>query len=450
MARRKKKRTMTATTLTHLPLAAGGAIAHSAGRAALWVVAQYMRAPLSNTAIAALVSISLLAGSNALYWQHGEHPAPLFGVTAPAAGPAHTQSIPVLPAVRVPDASPSVAAPTRQTTGSVPAATTSSERPIGNAEVFELQRKLQSLGLYDDRIDGFYGPNTARAIRAFEARQGLRERGELNRDIVRQILSTSAVAPAPAAASVATPQPVREAVPVARSEPAPIALPLVAPQQARAASVAPANPVNAVIAPQPVLAAPMPPASVPLASTVSPLTVGSFEPAPAPRQPLRREMPATPQDAMNLAVETAGDAIDTIIQGVQSVAMTPPPAAQPMPERQPMPQRPQPQAVAAAQPATIAPRATVTAASLPQPPTAASAPALSIGAAAFSPHDREVVAKIQRGLGSLGFLHGPADGVAGEATARAIRNFEVYYNYDVTGRISPELIDLLVDKGAVI
>ena len=35
-------------------------------------------------------------------------------------------------------------------------------------------------------------------------------------------------------------------------------------------------------------------------------------------------------------------------------------------------------------------------------------------------------------------------------TTKAIRNFEVYFNYKVTGRITPELMDLLVDSGAVI
>jgi hypothetical protein len=69
---------------------------------------------------------------------------------------------------------------------------------------------------------------------------------------------------------------------------------------------------------------------------------------------------------------------------------------------------------------------------------------------AFSVTDPVIVAKVQRGLASLGFLHGPADGIAGEATAKAIRNFEVYYNYKVTGRISPELLDLLVQNGASI
>jgi peptidoglycan hydrolase-like protein with peptidoglycan-binding domain len=65
-------------------------------------------------------------------------------------------------------------------------------------------------------------------------------------------------------------------------------------------------------------------------------------------------------------------------------------------------------------------------------------------------NDPKIVGAIQRGLASLGFLHGEIDGVAGEATAKAIRNFEVYYNYNVTGRITPELVNLLVQNGAVI
>ena len=38
-----------------------------------------MRAPLRNTAIAALTTLCAMAGSNALYNQSGHHPAPLFG-----------------------------------------------------------------------------------------------------------------------------------------------------------------------------------------------------------------------------------------------------------------------------------------------------------------------------------------------------------------------------------
>lgn len=57
--------------------------------------------------------------------------------------------------------------------------------------------------------------------------------------------------------------------------------------------------------------------------------------------------------------------------------------------------------------------------------------------------ERELVAAVQRGLASLGFLHGTIDGIPGEATARAIRNFEVFNNYPVTGEVTPDLIDML-------
>lgn len=62
----------------------------------------------------------------------------------------------------------------------------------------------------------------------------------------------------------------------------------------------------------------------------------------------------------------------------------------------------------------------------------------------------ELVMKIQRGLASLGFLYGAIDGKAGDATARAIRQFEIFSNLDVTGEISPELVDLLQAAGATI
>ena len=42
------------------------------------------------------------------------------------------------------------------------------------------------------------------------------------------------------------------------------------------------------------------------------------------------------------------------------------------------------------------------------------------------------------------------DGVAGEATAKAIRNFEEFYNYKETGQATPQLLQLLLQKGATI
>src|SRR3954467_15518650 len=79
MARRKKTSAMTVEAMSSLPLQAGGAVAAAAGRTALWAISVYMRQPLRNTALAALVGLSAMAGSNALYKQSHHHPAPLFG-----------------------------------------------------------------------------------------------------------------------------------------------------------------------------------------------------------------------------------------------------------------------------------------------------------------------------------------------------------------------------------
>jgi peptidoglycan hydrolase-like protein with peptidoglycan-binding domain len=65
-------------------------------------------------------------------------------------------------------------------------------------------------------------------------------------------------------------------------------------------------------------------------------------------------------------------------------------------------------------------------------------------------NNSDVVSAIQRGLNSLGFLHAKVSGVADEATAKAIRNFEVYFNYNVTGRVTKQLVGLLEQNGAVI
>ena len=89
---------MTAATLTHLPLAAGGAVLASAGRAALWAFSHYMRAPLTNTAIVSMVALTAMAGSNALYMQAHKHPAPLFAPVAQHVAAPRVTS--VVPAVR--------------------------------------------------------------------------------------------------------------------------------------------------------------------------------------------------------------------------------------------------------------------------------------------------------------------------------------------------------------
>lgn len=457
---------MTAATFTHLPLAAGGAVLASAGRTALWAFSRYMRAPLANTAIVSMVTLTAMAGSNALYLQGHKHPAPLFAPAAQQAAAARRVE-PVIPAVRqkrpVLAALPKVEAPA----GSIAA----NSKPIGNSEVFEMQRKLQMLNLFHGTIDGYYGPQTARAIKEFEELNGMKPRGELTTEILELIRNAPAIAAAPAEKPLTVPEPL----------PATDALPKVA---AKPLAESPATPetLPAVMPKTTTTVEPLPaPEPLPLAvQAQQPKAEPVAQIAPAPiKTPMGRELPETPQEAFNLAVDTAGDAIDTIIEGVQTVAMTTKPANMPEAEAEAMPHTKRPVLATPVAPGPAAPAATLQQATQPQTAAVAMAqpvavpgkplivaepepevvpevPVLDTEAKpeelmpAFSVTDPVIVAKVQRGLGSLGFLHGPADGVAGEATAKAIRNFEVYYNYKVTGRISPELLDLLVQNGASI
>ena len=435
---------MIAASLAHLPLAAGSALFASTGRVLIWTGARYMRAPLANTGVLALLTLSAMAGSNALYLQRHEHPAPLFGPAEMRE--AAVKFEPVVPAVRprMLEVVPPVA---QEATGSVDA--DPDDDPIGNAEVSEIQRKLQELEFYQGAVDGLYGPRTARAIRAFEEDTGLTPKGELTWELLEAVRSA----------------------PMSLAEPEPLPTP---------------DPLPAVNVPsleaEPAVAEEVEEQPAPSSTTIERAMAvaaaeATLEPLPAPEplvvdidgtEPplLRREIPETPQQAMDIAVETAGEAIETIIDGVQSIAMT----SRSEEGREPTSFAAGREGAAAAEaaPKTEAPIQTASVdaprvgvpledpdAVEPETPPEEIA-VLDTDAKpeelmpAFSVTDPVIVAKVQRGLASLGFLHGPADGVAGEATAKAIRNFEVYYNYKVTGRISPELLDLLVQNGASI
>lgn len=445
-----------AAVLTRLPMQGAGYAAAYAGRGAMWVVARYMRNPLTHTAIAALVVTGAFAASNALFMQTHEHPAPWF---VPAI--ERTSPEPVIPVTRPkglaagkPAAlvtAPKVAAP--ETTASVSAQDLSAMAPIGNTEVFELQKKLTELKLFSGTIDGYYGPQTASAIRRFEESHGLRPLGELNRDIIKTILAApatpaqpkpAALAPAPAAVTLA---------PTASSQPAASqAAPAAAPLVERQVTLAPAATTKpAVLAPQKLaeIAAPAPlVASAPVA-TAAPTAQSTGASnvqtmAPTRNTFLGRPLPSDANEAVEMATTTANEALDTIVGGVEQLA-----------------ELTQPEAPPAALPSATAKLATTPTPGVPldieeEPTKPGEAIAELTGATtpdqlqAVSVNDPVMVAKVQRGLASLGFLHGPADGVAGEATAKAIRNFEVYYNYPVTGRISRELPDLLIANGAAI
>lgn len=391
---------MTASTLTHLPLAAGGALAAGVGRAGLWAVARYMRAPLANTGLLALATFTAMAGNNALYNQPMNHPAPMFAPSpkvpepvVPVAEPVRVIPDPepapqrVAEPIVVLDPAPQVQPVTSETTGSL--AVTVPDEPVGNAQVFEVQKKLLELNLFDGKVDGYYGPMTARAIRAFEERNGLEPQGALTPQIVDAILKADTdgrMSATSAAAVQATPRPPAAVEAEAATQPDI----LIGRVEERVT-------IESIVDSA--------------AQTIDSLVAGLSEGRETIDQPARRPVPALP---------------------VLQVAETPV-ARQEMPP--PVTETTQ---VAAAPAATVAAEEPVQTGSVASDDAPAGPPA----------SNTELVRRVQRGLASLGFLHGAIDGEANAATARAIRNFEVYHNYKVTGRVTPELVDMLIAAGA--
>lgn len=389
---------MTAATFSHLPMAAGGALLHSAGRVGVWAITHYFRAPLANTGILAMLTLTAMAGTNALYNQTSRHPSPFFApaanevarvVSAPEAQPAPVQRSAAVPVEEV-------------TTGSVSGSQVVPADPIGNTEVFALQKKLVELKLFEGTIDGYYGPKTANSIRAFELRMGMKPQGALTREVIDAIMRASAIeAVAPQAQRVA--QPVAEPVAQVAAMPQPLAQPVAQkPATRQVQTLAVAQPKTPVQTSDRVLLGPVP--SDPVGET------------------------------LDVAANTAAGAFDAVAGIVQDISGARAPTRQV--------QTPRPAAV-------VTPQQQV------MPKTVAAAPAqqalpVATSAAPASGTDTNLVAKVQRGLASLGFLAGSIDGVPGEATAKAIRNFEVYYNYDVTGKVTPELVGMLKSAGAVI
>ena len=58
---------------------------------------------------------------------------------------------------------------------------------IGNADIAAMQEKLKQLGLFDGTVDGYYGPKTADAIRAFEQRHGLPRTGAASPQVIEAV-----------------------------------------------------------------------------------------------------------------------------------------------------------------------------------------------------------------------------------------------------------------------
>lgn len=379
---------MTATTFSRLPLLAGSAVAASLGRAGLWTIARYMRAPLASTAMLGMVTLTALAASNALYFQTARHPAPFFAPAQNVPVPVAQPMVAPEPAERQTAVLPPVSAP--DTTGSVTAAPQAMpavpNAPVGNGDAFAVQKKLTELGLFNGTVDGFYGPMTASAIRSFETRNGMTPTGALTPSVIDAILRSDSSGRVPVAQQPIAPQP------------APV--------------------VQQAVAPQP----------VPQADVV-----------------VARVAPVSPvDDAVDTIGNAAASTIDSIVAAVDG-GRTTAPAPQP---NAPVPS--QPLAAPSIQVASLEPMAA------PRPVTAVQSEPVpqqilaSTSSNVLPANNVQLVSQIQRGLASLGFYHGSIDGHPGDGTAKAIREFENFHSYKVTGQVNPDLVGLLRQAGASI
>ena len=389
---------MTASTLSNLSIGAGSAVASGVGRVGAWAFSRYMRAPLASTGLMALVTMTALAGSNALYFQTHRHPAPFFGQPQDVPVPVAAPRIAPTP-LGAPEQRTAVLAPIEnETTGSVSASVQPVDpvpnQPVRNKQAFDVQKKLFELGLFKGKVDGFYGPMTARAIRTFEERNGMEPSGALTPAIVDAIMRADASGRVPVAET-----------PV-RAEPA----------------VQPAPAVQQATAPEPA----------------------------AQRDRVVAQLPAlSPVDnAVDAVGSAAAQTLDSIVAAVDGGRTA-------SPSRPPLPTAALPMLASSAQPmpapvqvASLEPMgAPVEAAPVKQ---AAPNQAMAANATLAPANNLQLVTQIQRGLASLGFYHGSIDGHPGDATARAIREFENFHSFRVTGEIKPDLVGLLRDAGATI
>lgn len=235
---------MTTSTMTNIPLAIGAGLAGLAVRGGHWCLDRMVRSPMGSTAFVLMTGLTLMAGTNALFLQQMRHPAPMFAsdtavqAAAPVAAPVAPP--PVRPVIATPAEETAVAVqPAPQPVISQPA--TTAPVSIGNADIAELQEKLKVMGLFDGTVDGYYGPKTADAIRAFEQRTGLPRTGAASPQVIEAVRN----------ARVNTSQ---SAQPVSASAPAPSVV--AEPQQEELAALiagleAPAAPVVAEPAPVP-------------------------------------------------------------------------------------------------------------------------------------------------------------------------------------------------------
>ena len=183
----------------HPAVAVSGAALGLAGQgmgAAARMVGRYPTLVLGGAAFA--VAMSFIS-ANALWYQHGNHPAPIFRTrdahdqTAFAGGAvtkAAEQGLADVTTFRIERADGTTETPDPAATAAVPAAP--ARKP--SALMRDVQGALIGRGFYDGPADGYGGPRTTAAILAFEKSAGLPQTGQASADLLAALLTVKSSA----------------------------------------------------------------------------------------------------------------------------------------------------------------------------------------------------------------------------------------------------------------
>jgi peptidoglycan hydrolase-like protein with peptidoglycan-binding domain len=148
------------------------------------------RHPREAVGITMAVVATLTIFANALFLQHGPHPAPIFATRA------LTQREAALP-------------PRRPLPPAAPATLTRGQAQVTSG----IQRELSRRGFYDGAVDGIWGAKTDAAARDFVRATGLTLNPEPSESLLRALVAAptkTAKIPGTAPASVAAPAPARK------------------------------------------------------------------------------------------------------------------------------------------------------------------------------------------------------------------------------------------------
>ncbi len=154
----------------------GGRLAAMAG-----LIVRHPREFVGLLAVAVATTAFLV---NALFLQHGQHPAPLWAYKSrPVADRAPAVPTPRPRVAVVPAAAPAAPAPAVEAPAAAP-------RPRTEV-IADIQRELGKRGFYDGAADGVWGAKSDAAVRDFAQAAGLKPPVEANEDLLRQIVRSN-------------------------------------------------------------------------------------------------------------------------------------------------------------------------------------------------------------------------------------------------------------------